>query len=120
MYDTLADLPEVDVSRLVVVVAQMFVEGANGILSIVVERDSANEVGEELPPVLPFHLVKVDMRAFSNTLRSQKDRLKETYNDEHINEIGEDFVKLKRAYREEAAFKDVVDTCNESEGQQNF
>ena len=55
----------------------MFVEGANGISSIVAERDFANEVGEELLLVLPFHLVKVDMRVFSSTLRSQKDRLKD-------------------------------------------
>lgn len=70
--------------------------------------------------VLTFHLVKVDMRAFSSTFCSQKYRLKETYSDEYINEIDEDFVKLKRAYSEESAFKNVADTCNDNESQQNF
>lgn len=70
--------------------------------------------------VFPFRLVKVDMIAFSTTLCSQKHRLKEKYSNEHINDIGENFVKLKWAPCEEAAFKYVVDTCNESEDQQNL
>lgn len=85
-----------------------------------VKHDSAHEVGKELPSVLSFHLVKVDMRAFSSIFCSHKDRLKEMNNDEQINEIGEDFVKLKRAYHEDAAFKDVVDSCNVCESHQNF
>ncbi|KAJ1345362.1 hypothetical protein BSLG_000875 [Batrachochytrium salamandrivorans] len=49
-------------NHLVSCIGTVFVHLADGIFFIVAERDSSNDVGEELPAVLPHHLVASDMR----------------------------------------------------------
>jgi hypothetical protein len=101
---------EFDDRQVVVVsVAQLFVESASRTSEIVVERNSSNEGGNELPPVLPHQLVKLDMRRFVIYVNEYREHLERGHSAVEINRIGNDLSQLQRAYREESAFKAAVD-----------
>lgn len=113
------DLLEGDeVRALAKAVADIFVQSASGISSIVCERDSQNQPTQDtdaLPPVLPHQLVKLDMRAFSRIFTDHLPRLEKRLPKERVHEIGREFVQLCRDYREEEHFKRALDTCNDAE-----
>ncbi|KAI8895523.1 hypothetical protein BC833DRAFT_567403 [Globomyces pollinis-pini] len=99
--------------QLVVAVARMFVTLADGIHKIVAERDSINQAGDELPPVLPHQLVLIDLRTFNRILSDQMPRLQKKFTAIQIHQIGKDFTELLQAYREEVAFKRLIDSCTD-------
>jgi hypothetical protein len=109
----LAAMDPTAVHELVVAVARMFVSVGDGIVKIVAERDSSNQAGDELPPVLPHQLVKNDLRAFNGILSDQMPRLEKKFTAIQIHQIGKDFTNLLRAYREETLFKRTTDSCND-------
>ena len=84
----------------------------SGISSVVAERDSMNDAGEALPPVLPHQLVKLRGSEFSQFLRNQNSRLKITFSTVKIDLIELDFQDLKDAYEGEEALKNVLLTCD--------
>ncbi|KAH6582639.1 hypothetical protein BASA60_001826 [Batrachochytrium salamandrivorans] len=98
-------LEQAEVDKLVPAVARLFVKATNGIQSIVSERDAQNNAGDELPPVLPKQLVKLDMQAFSVIVTGHKPQLQLRMLASEINQIGVDFNALLRTYREDNAFK---------------
>jgi hypothetical protein len=100
-----------DVDKLVPAVVKMFLNAANRIQNIDCERDTQNNAGDELPPVLPMQLVKIDMLTFSVIIAEHKSRLKLRMSASEMNQIGVDFNGLLRAYREENAFKAMADSC---------
>ncbi|KAH6601738.1 hypothetical protein BASA61_001822 [Batrachochytrium salamandrivorans] len=111
-------LPTVDdetVQKLVIAVSKMFVQVADGIYSIVAERDSSNQPADELPPVLPHQLVKIDLRVFNRIHLGQMSRLEKRLSSAQIHQIGKDFVDLLRAYREEPVFKASIGDCDDSD-----
>ncbi|KAH6600273.1 hypothetical protein BASA50_002449 [Batrachochytrium salamandrivorans] len=109
--ETISVLEQAEVDKLVPAVARLFVKATNGIQGIVSERDAQNNAGDELPPVLPKQLVKLDMRAFSVIVTGHKPRLQLRMLASEINQIGVDFNALLRTYREDNAFKIAVDSC---------
>ncbi|KAH6578257.1 hypothetical protein BASA61_003987 [Batrachochytrium salamandrivorans] len=111
-------LPTVDdetVQKLVIAVSKMFVQVADGIYSIVAERDSSNQPADELPQVLPHQLVKIDLRVFNRIHLGQMFRLEKRLSSAQIHQIGKDFVDLLRAYREEPVFKASIGDCDDSD-----
>jgi hypothetical protein len=90
-------------------VGKLFVEAADGISQIVCERNSSNEPNQELPPVLPHELARVDMRQFVKILQTHRVRLKPHFKDAGIELISQQFSKFIRAVREEPQFKDAVE-----------
>ncbi|KAH9247850.1 hypothetical protein BASA81_014533 [Batrachochytrium salamandrivorans] len=75
--ETLDTLSQDDVSMLVTAIAQMLCQLAQGLHAVVAERDCVNDVGEELPPVLPHQLARVDVRRFSSILNAHKHAFKQ-------------------------------------------
>ncbi|KAH6570906.1 hypothetical protein BASA60_007513 [Batrachochytrium salamandrivorans] len=110
--ETLDTLSQDDVSMLVTAIAQMLCQLAQGLHAVVAERDCVNDVGEEFPPVLPHQLARVDVRRFSSTLNAHKTRIQAKFDDQQIDELNQQFVMFLRAYREERAFKDAIDQCD--------
>ena len=55
------ELESNDLKSVLVSVAKLFVESSSGIMAILAERDSLNEKGTELTPVLRCQLVHLDM-----------------------------------------------------------
>jgi hypothetical protein len=49
----------------------MFVSVADETQNAVVESDSSNQEGDDLPPVLPHQLVKIDLWGFNGILSDQ-------------------------------------------------
>jgi hypothetical protein len=109
--ETISALEKGYVDKLVATVASMFVSAANGIQNIICERDIQNNAGDELPPVLPMQIVKIDMRSFCFFIAEHKPRLKLRMSASKVNESGVEFSCLLRAYREETDFKVMVDSC---------
>ena len=91
----------------------MFVRAAAEINAIVAERDSSNQAGDALPPVVPKHLVKIDMRALVGVMNKHMDQLSYFYSDEAIECISTDFAELKQLYREDSQLKQAIDDCSD-------
>jgi hypothetical protein len=89
-------------------VGKLFVGAADGISRINCERDDSNWATDELPPVLPHELCRIDMRQFVKLLQSQRDRLLTFFGDDGIENISKDFAEFLRAFREEPKFKEAV------------
>ena len=64
-----------------------------------------NDAGEELPAVLPHHLVAVDMRTLVRQLDVHNPRLKRCFSNEEIQMIDKDYAKFLRAVRIEPELK---------------
>jgi hypothetical protein len=102
------------VNSLTVAVANMFGQAANVIHEIVNERDLENNASDDLPPVLPHKLVKIDLRDLSKIISEHNLRLVKRLSSIESHQIGDDFGDLLRAYREEKSFKRAVEDCTDS------
>ncbi|KAJ1341927.1 hypothetical protein BSLG_003577 [Batrachochytrium salamandrivorans] len=94
-------------NHLVSCIGTVFVHLADGIFSIVAERDSSNDVGEELPAVLPHHLVASDMRTLVRQLDVHNPRLKRCFSNEKIQMIDNDYAEGFSAASARAEFKEA-------------
>ncbi|KAH6587214.1 hypothetical protein BASA50_001347 [Batrachochytrium salamandrivorans] len=92
-------------NHLVSCIGTVFVHLADGIFSIVAERDSSNDVGEELPAVLPHHLVASDMRTLVRQLDVHNPCLKRCFSNEKIQMIDNNYAEFIRAIRMEPELK---------------
>ena len=101
----MAAMDSTTVHELVVAVARMFVSVVDGIHKIVAERDSSNQAGDELPPVLPHQLVNIDLRAFNGILSDQMPRLEKTFTAIQIHQIAKDFIALLLVYEKRLHLK---------------
>ena len=106
------ELESDDLEYVLVSVAKLFVESASGIMAIVAERDSSNERGTEISPVLPHQLVHLDMRTFVSYINGHCKRFERTFSDVEINRIADNLAHLQRAYREETVFKAAVNASS--------
>ena len=98
-----------DLQSVLVSVAKLFVDSANGIMETVTEHNSSNERGTELPPVLPHQLVHLDLRTFLSYVNGHHERLKRTFSAVDIKCISDNLAHLQREYCEETVFKEAVD-----------
>jgi hypothetical protein len=97
-----------DLYSVIGTVGKLFVGAADGISRINGERDETNKATDELPPVLPLELCRIDMRQFVKLQQSQRDRLLPFFGDDGIESISKDFAEFLRAFREEPKFKEAV------------
>lgn len=88
-------------NHLVSCVCVVFVHLANNISAIVAERDSWNDLGKELPTVLPHQLVASDMCALVRELDVHNTRLKRCFSNYEIQKIDQDYAHMLRAVRME-------------------
>ena len=77
-------------------------------MALISERDSSNERGTDLPPVLPHQLVHLDMSKFVSYVNGHRERLERTFSAVEINRIAKNLANIQRAYPEETVFKAAV------------
>jgi hypothetical protein len=103
-----------ELQAIVVAVTKMFVRTANGIYTIIAEEGSNDNPYDQLPPVLPHQLVKLNLRDFNNLMSQHLFRLEKRFSSSQIHQIGKEFVDLLRAHREERVFRENVDACDDN------
>ena len=86
----------------------------SGIESISAERDSTNEAGAALPPVLPYQLEKLRGRDFRVIVRTYHDRLITRWSSSKIDMIEQQFEALLVAFQSEEAFKKSLEGCDDT------
>ena len=101
-----------DVGVFVIMVAEMFCQLAHGMHEVVAECNYVNDAGEELPLVLPHHLVWVDVRTFSSIVNVHKICVQAKFNEQQIDELNQQFVMFLQAYREGGVFKGTIEHGN--------
>ncbi|PTQ27264.1 hypothetical protein MARPO_0210s0006 [Marchantia polymorpha] len=99
-------------------VGKLFVQAADGIAKIVCERNEANKATEELPPVLPHELCRIDIRQFVKHLQAHRDCLMPSFGADSIDYISKDFSDFLHAFCDEPQFKEAV--LNDSIGNLDF
>ena len=107
---TMDAMEESSRNHLVSCIAAVFLHLADGISSIVAERDDMNDAGEELPAVLPHHLVAGDMRTLVGQLDVHHPRLKRCFSNEEIQMIDQDYAEFLRAVRMEPELKAALNS----------
>ncbi|RLN74758.1 hypothetical protein BBJ28_00016986 [Nothophytophthora sp. Chile5] len=95
-------------------VAKMFVMVASGVNSIVAERNSDNTAAEEVPPVLPHQLVRINMPAFNSQVEQYHDRLFLQHDPVAVHHIGQKFVRLRRMYRTDELVRATLDKATDT------
>lgn len=122
--ETLDAMPAEDVSKIVAAVARMLVDAAAGIDDILGDGRDNEAVSDEVPPVMPFELAKVDTRSFVKLLQTQRPRLLRKFSEQEIEDMSSEFVQFKRAAREEPvlaeALKDSEQQFNKSISRNDF
>lgn len=86
---------EVNVSKIVTAIARMLVGAVAGIKDIIWEDGNNEASSEELPPVMPFGLVKLDTRSFSKLLQAQWPRLCCRLGEQEIGNMSSKSVKFQ-------------------------
>ena len=76
------------------------------------ECNESNDKGDILPPVLPYQIMKLEMREFVTIMNQHSVRLNNFFTPSDLEDIDQDFVSLKRAIREEPILKAIVDKCD--------
>ena len=66
---------------------------------------------DEIPPVLPHELSRIDMREFVKHLQSQRELLLPRFGTDGIDGISKDFAEFQRALREEPQTGATKKTC---------
>jgi hypothetical protein len=116
MMEQIDGLDDDDLSSLLGSVGKIFVAAADGISQLVGDRDESNETTtDELPPVLPCELCRIDMRQFVKLLQSHRQRLLPFFGADGIEDISKEFAEFLRAFRDERLFKEaVMKSCGNS------
>jgi len=92
-------------------IGQLTTSIVEGIVNIQVERNNKNHADDDLPPVLPYELVKISTADYGNSVVDiHLQQLKHSWSDETIAEIENQHRQLSIAYREEPALKSALDT----------
>jgi hypothetical protein len=112
--EKLSTLNQDELQAIVVAVAKMFIKTSYGIFSIISEESSNDNPYDELPSVLPHQSVKMYLWDFSNYLQQHLSRLLKKFSSFQIHQTGREFVDLLRSYREERAFKEELDACDDN------
>ena len=85
------------------------IEGVHG---IVAERDSRNEQGQSLPPVMPHRLRHVRGREFSDIVRQQLERLRSRWTANDIDQIELEFSRFLAVVRGEEMLRAALENCD--------
>lgn len=121
MMEQLESLATDDLCDLLSTIGKLFVEAADGISQITVERSAENEASsDELPPVLPHELSRIDMRQFVKVLQAHRERVLPYFGSQGMNDISTEFSQFLRAFREEPQFKEAVLSALDEHGVAGF
>jgi hypothetical protein len=97
-----------EIDRIISTVAVFSLDIVVGVSKIVAEENSSNKAGKPLPPVLPLTLCSTDPRMFKASLEQQRSRLQEYYSRGNIEQIDDQFIRLRWAVREESGLKGIL------------
>ena len=85
----------------------------SGIVTVQVERNSHNEPGNEIPPVLPHQLVKLRQRHFNeHIVRKQSRRLLTRWSLTKMRNIEQQFDELKTLFQQDKILQSDLSNCN--------
>ena len=91
----------------------MYVDAVAGILRIMVERDTTSTGTSTLPSVLPKRLLDFTRAQFGDILMIQKERLKETFADQEIVELENEFKLFKNKSSLEKDFRSMIEKTDD-------
>jgi hypothetical protein len=114
VFEKLQEISPAELQSLLQHIGEMFVEAASGITRIVYERGERNAETGELPAFLPMQLVRITMRDLSEKILGQKVRLEDSFDQDKVAGISDEFASLKRASREDQNLREAMDNCDES------
>lgn len=97
-----------EVDQIASTVANFSLEFVVGVSKIVAERNSVNKASDQLPPICPLDLCSMDTRLFTASLKHQRRRLRQCFNDEGIEQIDQQFRNLRIAVREEKGLATIL------------
>ncbi|KAG7346541.1 hypothetical protein IV203_005609 [Nitzschia inconspicua] len=92
----------------------------SGISKVCAERDNRNNSGDQLPPVLPLDLCAVLSIDFVSCLGDQRIRLRHKFSEEEVENIDEQFRKLRLAFKEQGEFSQMLHDVQASCAVQSF
>ncbi|KAG7338394.1 hypothetical protein IV203_011066 [Nitzschia inconspicua] len=84
------------------------------------ERDNRNNSGDHLPHVLPLELCGVLLRDFVSCLEDQRIRLGHKFSEAEVENIDEQFRKLRLAFKEHSGFSQMLLDAQASRAVQSF
>jgi hypothetical protein len=81
---------------------------------IVAERDSQNEPGQELPPVMPKQVIRLRLRGFTELIEQHQLRLEGTdRGGDEITALENEYKSLRVAYGSDPVLKEAIDSIDE-------
>lgn len=104
-YEKFESLSVIDQVNLVHEVGVAVVKITSELAKIVAERDGKNNSTNQLPPILPHQLVKLDMSEFIKIMKMYESRLKITKSEEEISKIDTQFAELKHQFKKDVEIK---------------
>ncbi len=106
--------------NIVSTIANFSLQMVVGISDVCAERDNLNSATDELPPVLPLDLCAVLSRDFVSCLQQQRIRLRQKFSDEDVENIDEQFRKLRLAFKEQSGFSQMLHNAQACSAVQSF
>ncbi|KAG7371412.1 hypothetical protein IV203_019982 [Nitzschia inconspicua] len=101
-------------------IANFSLQLVSGICKVCAERDNRNNSGDHLPPVLPLELCGVLSRDFVSCLEDQRIRLGHKFSKAEVENIDEQFRKLRLAFKEQIGFSQMLLDAQASCAVQSF
>ncbi|KAG7345617.1 hypothetical protein IV203_033148 [Nitzschia inconspicua] len=101
-------------------IANFSLQLVSGICKVCAERDNRNNSGDHLPPVLPLELCGVLSRDFVSCLEDQRIRLGHKFSEAEVENIDEQFRKLRLAFKEQSGFSQMLLDAQASCAVQSF
>lgn len=95
-------------------VLRFFLNAAAGISTIVAERDSLNESGNEAPAVMPHELVRLEHSDFCSIVVNHRERLLARWTTNEIDLIEQEHQDLVLAYCSEPQLQSALNACDGS------
>jgi hypothetical protein len=94
--------------NIVSTIANFLLQMVIGISKVCTERDSWNNPGDPLPPVLPLDMCTLLSRDFVSCLQEQRIRLRQKFSEEEVGKIDEQFHELRLAMNEHRGFSKML------------
>ncbi|KAG7357014.1 hypothetical protein IV203_001702 [Nitzschia inconspicua] len=101
-------------------IANLSLKSVSGISKVCAERDNRNNSGDHLPPVLQLEWCGVLLRDFVSCLEDQRIRLGHKFSETEVENIDEQFRKLRLAFKEHSGFSQMLLDAQASRAVQSF
>ncbi|KAG7341695.1 hypothetical protein IV203_023648 [Nitzschia inconspicua] len=101
-------------------IANFSLQLVSGISNVCAVHDNRNNPGDQLPPVLPLELCAALSRDFVSCLGDQRIRLRHKFSDVEVENIDEQFRKLRLAFKDQCGFSQMLHDAQASCAVQSF